>query len=179
MVDNSIVSNPFTRGPLTQADRCPYLGLDTAGRLESTALSLGRGCRASALSPAGARRVRGLLLGFASSDHPLPQRLDHPSLGKAARVLRNPVRHGRRLANPGLERPGGSTRATPRFELRLGCAALGVPQGQGERRTGCEGLADGNRRAWEGKKPLTRPATAGESAVAGHPLPRERAGGGA
>ena len=26
--------------------------------------------------------------------------------------------------------------------------------------------------AWEGKQPLTRPATAGESAVAGHPLPK-------
>ena len=64
---------------------------------------------------------------------------------------------------------GRATRTTSRFELRLGCAARGGPHGQRET------IADAKlwleKMVGEGKKPLTRPATAGESAVAGHPLP--------
>jgi hypothetical protein len=42
------------------ADRDPYLRLDAGGaEVENTALSLGRGWPATALSPAGAGRVRG------------------------------------------------------------------------------------------------------------------------
>ena len=56
------------------------------------------------------------------------------------------------------------------LELRLGQAARGEPHGQ--RETLADAKPEPDKRVWEGKKPLTRPPTAGESAVAGHPLPK-------
>jgi hypothetical protein len=44
---------------------------------------------------------------------------------------------------------------------------------RGTQKTRTSALPHGvDKMVWEGKKPLTRPATAGESAVAGHPLPK-------
>jgi hypothetical protein len=64
--------------------------------------------------------------------------------------------------------PGRATRTRSRFELRLGCAARGGPHG--ERETIADAKLELDKMVRQGKKPLTRPATAGESAVAGHPL---------
>ena len=52
----------------------------------------------------------------------------------------------------------------------MGCAARGGPRGQ--RKTLRDAKLEPEKRVWERKKPLTRPATAGESALAGHPLPK-------
>ena len=65
---------------------------------------------------------------------------------------------------------GRATRTMSRFELRFGCAARGGPQGQGK--TIADAKLRPDKMVWERKKPLTRPATAGESAIAGHPLPK-------
>jgi hypothetical protein len=57
-----------------------------------------------------------------------------------------------------------------RFELRLGCAARGGPHRQ--RETVADAKLWLDKMVCERKKPLTRPATAGESTAAGHPLPK-------
>jgi hypothetical protein len=57
-----------------------------------------------------------------------------------------------------------------RFELRFGFAARGGPHGQGE--TIADAKLQPDKLVCERKKPLTRPATTGESAIAGHPLPK-------
>jgi len=53
----------------------------------------------------------------------------------------------------------------PRFELRFGCGARGKPPGQ--RKTITDATPYLDKVVSKGKKPLTRPATAGESAVTG------------
>jgi hypothetical protein len=132
---------------------------------------VGRGCRAPALSPAGARRVRGLVLSFVACELS-----SSAPPGSSVAVQINIIRHpgfpkekGTRLL-PRL--PGCATRTMLRLKDRFGCAERGAGHAQGESIIGCDVLARQSVRAWERKEPLTRPARAGESAVAGHPLPK-------
>jgi hypothetical protein len=93
----------------------------------------GRGWTATALSPAVAGRVRGLLHGFANK--PLPYRLARPPPCRAAqaaflglRLFRNPVLQGRRVANLSLQPP-----VAPRGRFRA--LSLGWVARQGQRET--------------------------------------------
>ena len=88
----------------------------------------GRGCPDPALSPAGAGRVRGLLLSLANQ--PLPPGLGRPSLCKAI-VLRTPVLQGRLLADLYLQPP-----VAQRGRRRVLSFGLVAPQGAAARAEG-------------------------------------------
>src|SRR5208283_3942767 len=124
----------------------------------------GEGVPLPALLPAGAGRVRGHFQGEKA-----PDRLTSQSSSAAPRssiaVQSNSTPQPDFTAEAGGEPlPSASGRATRtmwRFGLRFGCTARGGPQGQRETRGDAKLSPD--KMVRERKKPLTRPATAGES----------------
>ena len=148
------------------AERVPHLSLDTAGRTDSIAFSPGERVSRSGAFTSRSGTGEGSLPQFReSTSSPAPR----SSIAVQSNRTMQPGFAGETDGEPLASEAGRATRTMSRFELRFGFAARGGPRGQ--RETIADAKLWPDNIVCERKKPLTRPATAGESAIVGHPLP--------